>query len=576
MKKALILGFLVPTMAFSQEITKLTITNLTDKLGTRIEYDKSTGMDIRRLNLDSIHADKHKSRYTTLTDMSIKTPSLKRISLIKPLMTKDEAGRNVQVKGVYVDTYAFRRFDTKNMLVDADKTSNVLVNDLSPSVIYLNGGKLSLVGVKSIAADNLSINRGLTVDTASITPLSITGLRLTDAEVKKLEANLLTVSRLNPTVLNVTDASSVSPVLVIDNSQFKIEVTDETYAELAELKLIYNFEQNYNESLKGEVRLTDVRRLERDMYIKWINLLASNKVAKIEKIGNNIRRKIVGEAWIYENRYDPAVEENMLKNLAFLKSKGYDTVLVRFDCTENLEKLSKMVDDIKNAGFGVFMAYVGQDNLEPRWNPYIDPGTLDRYFAEIAPKCDGMLLNWRSMSNHVKVLPIEFFNYLCNTVRKHNGKILIYGEVYYGRIDPLQMTTLIYTAPENITGIVINNMGYYGYNTTYIVNNLFANSVPGYKKLDKLGQVIGYGPYYCSRNEFNAHLTLDQEYDYKAKVETAFRRTGYGTVTMLHDGVDDDQTSLIADQADEKHWHDTMDNILYDMKILKALEVQDK
>lgn len=576
MKKVFILSFLVPTIAFSHEITKLTITNLTDKLRTQIEYDKSTGIDIRRLNLDSIHTDKHKSRYTTLTDMSVKMPVLKRILPIKPLMIKDETCCNIKVKDMYVNMYAVRRADTKNMLIDATKTRNVLVNDLNPLIIYLNSGKLSLVNVKNIVVDNLSINRSLTIDMARIMPLSVPSLHLTGAEVKKLEANLLAVSCLNPTVLNVIDASSVSSILVIDNSQFKIEVTDETYAELAELKLIYNFEQNYNESLKGEVKLTDVRRLERNMYIKWINLLASNKVAKIEKIGNSIRRKIIGEAWIYENRYGPAVKENMLKNLTFLKSKGYDTVLVRFDCTENLEKLSKMIDDIKDAGFGIFMAYVGQDNLEPRWNPYIDPGTLDRYFAETAPKCDGMLLNWRSMSSHVKVLPIEFFNYLCNTVRKYNGKILIYGEVYYGRIDPLQMTTLIYTAPENITGIVINNMGYYGYNTTYIVNNLFANSVPGYKKLDKLGQVIGYGPYYCSRNEFNAHLTLDQEYDYKAKVETAFRRTGYGTITMLHDGVDDNQTSLIADQADEKHWHDTMDNVLYDMKILKALEAQDK
>lgn len=593
MKKALILGILAPAMAFSQGIAKLSVTNLTDKLGTRIEYDKATGMDIRRLNLDSIHADKHKSRYTTLTDMSVKTPSLKRVSLVKPLMAKDEAGRNVQVKDMYVDTYAVRRLDTKNMLVDAGKTRNVLVNDLSPSVFYLNDGRLSLIGTKSMTVDSLSIDgpaistvspqsiattsltldglkpyvvsldslgvnslnvssinlgstvldslklNSLAIGTVGVTPLSITGLGLTSAEVKRLEANLLAVSRLNPTVLNVTDASSVSSILVIDNSQFKVEVTDETYAELAEMKLIYNFEQSYNESLKGEVKLTDVRRLERSMYIKWINLLASNKVAKIEKVGNSIRRKIVGEAWLYENRYDLAVKENMLKNLAFLKSKGYDTVLVRFDCTEDLGKLSKMVDDVKAAGFGVFMAYVGQDNLEPRWNPYIDPETLEKYFAEVAPKCDGMLLNWRSTSNHVKVLPIEFFNYLCNTVRKHNDKILIYGEVYYGRIDPLRMTTLIYTAPENITGIVINNMGYYGYNTTYIVNNLFANSVPGYKKLDKLGQVIGYGPYYCSRKEFDAHLTLDQEYNYKAKVETAFRRTGYGTVTMLHDGVDD-------------------------------------
>ena len=41
---------------------------------------------------------------------------------------------------------------------------------------------------------------------------------------------------------------------------------------------------------------------------------------------------------------------------------------------------------------------------------------------------------------------------------------------------------------------------------------------------------------------------------------------------MSHDGVDDNYTNLIADPADEKHYCDTTDNILYDTKIWKALE----
>lgn len=593
----LILSFLLPVAAFAQEVTILTVTNLTDKLHTRIEYDKSTGMDIRRLNLDSIHADKHKSRHTTIKDMSIKPIGLRKVLMVKPLMTKDDEGKTVQAGDIYVNTYAVRKLDTKNMLIDGGKTSNMLVKDLSPNVFYLNDGKLSLIGTKSMSVNSLGVNSmsldnirpftinvagadvnnltvsSICIDGGKISPLTISSLGLTSTEVKKLEANLLAITKLNPAIINVTDSSSVSSIMVIDNSQFKVDVTEETYAELAEMKLIYNFEQDYNESIKTEVKLNDVRQLDRKMYIKWINILAANKTTNIQMVKNRIRRKIVGEAWLYNNKYDASTKANMLKNLAFLKSKGYDHILVRFDCSEDIEKLSKMVDDIKEAGFGVFMCYVGQDNLQPRWNPFIDPETIEAYFKEIAPKCAGMLLNWRSTSNHVKILPIEFFNYVCNTVRKYNDQILIYGEVYYGRIDPLRMTTLIYTSPANITGLVINNMGYYGYNTTYIVNNLFATSVPDYKKLDKLGQVIGAGPYYCSRAEFDMHLTLDQEYNYKDKVETAFRRTGHGTVTMLHDGVDDNQTSLVAEPGSNL-WHDTMDNILYDTKIWKELEAK--
>ena len=537
------------------EVPKIVVTNLNDKLRTRVTIDNSTGIDIRRLNLDSIHADKHKSRYTTVKNMSVDVPSTRRVVMVTPLSTRGEDGKSIRVDNTYVDSYAVRKLDTKNILINDLSVKNIFINDLSPSIFYLDEGRLNIIGSKGKSS-----------------PFDIEKLKLSPMEVKRLEANLLAVKKLKPTVINVTDASSVSSIMVIDNSRFNVEITEDTYAELAEMKLIYSFEQDYNESLKTEVKLNDVRKLDRQMYIKWINILAANKKCSILPIKNKKPRKIIGEAWLYEDRYSSKVKANMLKNLAFFKDKGYGAVLVRFDCTEDKEKLVKMVDDIKEAGFEVFGTYTGRDGQKPAWNPYIDPAVLEEYFALLAPKFTGFLLNWRVTSNHVKILPIEFFNYMCSILRKSNSQIFIYGEVYYGIIGPLHMTTLVYTAPENITGIVINNMGYYGYNTTYIVNNLFTSAVPNYRKMDKLGQVIGYGPYYCSRQEYNAHLTLDQEYKYKDNVETAFKRTGYGTITMSHDGVDDCYTSLIADPSDEKHYHDTTDNILYDTKIWKELE----
>ena len=66
-----------------------TTTNLIDKLRTQVEYDPMTGIDIRRLNLDSIHTDKHKSRHTQLKNMSIDVPSIKRIIQVKRLSFGD-------------------------------------------------------------------------------------------------------------------------------------------------------------------------------------------------------------------------------------------------------------------------------------------------------------------------------------------------------------------------------------------------------------------------------------------------------------------------------------------------------
>jgi len=564
--------------AFSQEasVSTIAVTNLSDSLGTRIEYDKSTGIDIRRLNLDSIHADKHKSRITTTKNMSISTPKLRSVMMVKPLLARSDDGKVEKIDNAYISSGALKKLDRKNLLVDGGKTKSILVQDLSPSVLYLNGLQLSRVGTKSFSVSDVSVkslNVG-SISLASLTPYmpSISTVGLDSLGIKKLEANLLAVQTLNPQIINVTDASTVSSIMVIDNSKFKVEVTEETYAELAEMKLIYDFEQSYNESIKSEVKLNDVKKLERKMYLKWINLLAANKKCSISLVKNDEVRKIIGEAWINNGNYGRLVKENMLKNLKYLRSKGYDTVLVRFQCTEDINQLKQMINDIKDDGFEVFCTYVGLDNQTPRWNPYIEPETIEKYFEEIAPLCVGYLLNWRSTSNHVKILPIEYFNYLCNTLRKFNDKILIYGEVYYGNIDPLRMRTLIYTAPENVTGVMINNMGYYGYNITYAVNSLFSTSVPGYRKMDKLGQVIGVAPYYCSRETTKIpNLTLEKEYSYKAKVEKAFNKTNHGTVTMLHDGVDDNQTCLLAEPGD-KHWTDTTDNILYDTKVWKMAE----
>lgn len=579
-------------VAFGQEgsgqaASQIVVTNLSDQLRTQVTVDKSTGMDIRRLNLDSIHADKHKSRYTTVRSLAIDTLRPRSVLMVKPLWARDDSGKAVKVEDTYVNTYALRKLDTKNILINGGKTKSLLVQDLSPSVIYLNGAQLTKVGARQIPVTTISINElGIaSISAKSLTPYSInvSSLGLDPLGVKKLEANLLAIQALSPSMINLTDASSVTQVMVIDSSEwhvdtsrYNVEVTDETYAELAEMKLIYNFEQSYNESIKSEVKLNDVRKLERKQYLRWIKLLADNKKCNIELIKNTEQRKIIGEAWILNGNYNASVKENMLKNLKYLRSKGYDTVLVRFRCSEDIEQLKQMITDIKDDGFEIFSTFVGLDYEDPRWNPFIEPETIEKYINEIAPMCTGYLLNWRSTSNHVKIIPIEYFNYLCNILRKANDKILIYGEVYYGNIDPLRMRTLIYTAPENVTGVLINNMGYYGYNITYVVNNLFATSVPGYRKMDKLGQVIGVAPYYCSREATKIpDLTLEKEYSYKAKVEKAFNRTNHGTITMLHDGVDDNQTRLIAEPGSPK-WTDTTDNILYDTKVWKMAEEEAK
>lgn len=475
-------------------------TNLVDKLKTEVKYDRSTGLDIRRLNLDSIHADKHKARHTALRNMSIDVPAPSRIIMARPLEGNS-----------YLDIDALKKNDKRHMFI-YDLKNNVLVKDLNPTLVIMKDQyDISSFKLATISIDNSSVN-----------------------------------------------------VPIIDTSRYSVEVTQKTYDELKRLKQMYDFEFNYSQAYKEEKKLDDLKKVSREIYSKWIDVFASNKTCNIALVQSKKMWKTISEAWLLHNRYSADDRQNMFKNLEFFKNLGYDSVLVRFDCSEDIDKLIFMMSDIKSRGFDLFATYVGQDNLNPAWNPFIDPDTIERFLSKTAPMCSGFLLNWRSTSNHIKLLPIEFFNYMCNTLRKSNPDILIYGEIYYGLIGPLNTSAVVCTIPSNVTGVVINNMGYYGYNITYIVNELFVPDVPKYRDLDKLGQVIGYGPYYLTKQSMGYEIDVESEYKYKGIVEKAFNRTRHGTVTLSHDGVDDNYTAIIGTGSKT---YDVTDNIIYDTRI---------
>ena len=153
MMKKIIFAFslVFASLGFCQEmltlkVPKIVVTNLNDKLRTQVTIDNSTGIDIRRLNLDSIHADKHKSRYTTVKNMSIDVPSTRRVVMVTPLSARDKDGKSIRVDNTYIDSHAVRKFDTKNILIDNLSVKNIFINDLSPSIFYLDGGRLNIIG----------------------------------------------------------------------------------------------------------------------------------------------------------------------------------------------------------------------------------------------------------------------------------------------------------------------------------------------------------------------------------------------------------------------------------------------
>ena len=74
------------------EIPRIVVTNLSDRLQTEVTIDNTTGIDIRRLNQDSIHTDEHQSHYTTIKNITVNPPTIRKVVMVKPILSKDDLG----------------------------------------------------------------------------------------------------------------------------------------------------------------------------------------------------------------------------------------------------------------------------------------------------------------------------------------------------------------------------------------------------------------------------------------------------------------------------------------------------
>lgn len=382
-------------------------------------------------------------------------------------------------------------------------------------------------------------------------------LDIKDIFVRDLDSNDLSINGIGINGLEISNFY-LDYIDIVTNRlnihEVEVIVNKSVYDYLDALKEETKFSDEYIKNSKVEY-LKDLQNLDLYSRYEWIRILKENKKCNIKYIPNKKKFKILAEVRLEECYDIELYKRNLEKAISF----GYNGILFRFDTNEDKEKYKEIINITKDNGFDVFLTYVGLDNQNPKWNPFCNMYKLEFFLQDFCPLAKGLFLNWRSTSSHVKLLPKEFFNYLCNTSRKYNENLLIFGEVFYGRIDYTKERKIVCTCPENVTGILINNMGYYGYNHSHIVNNLFVDCIPNYGRLHKIGQVIGYIPYYCSRKNIN--LTIEQEYNFKHKVEQSFNNCNASTLTFLHDGIDDNY--VIEGK------YDTTDNILKDKKLTK-------
>lgn len=539
--KVFLTTFIMSYFALSQDMIT---TNLNDQLNTEITYQSTTNIDIQALEQRSLEIDRQiKSRF----ELTWRSP--RKLTTIK-------------IRPVLLEGVKIRKLNTLS--------NDMWIASLQPIATAKDKEDLDEM-VKNGTYP-------LKYFPFQIKPLHISPIQLFDATdiVDAYSAQQLSAQQLNVQLLAINTAAFDLNELTADTSMFNVYWSAETYAELDNMRKGYFYSQEYGG--QSSPRMKDLNDLadksDYRMYYQWVNLLLKYKKTSIKHIKSSVQPKIIGEAWICNGKYNAEVKQQLMRNLAWAKRKGYNAVLVRFDCTEKLDDVLDMIQTCKSNRMMVFVTYVGQDNFKPRWSPFIDIQKFEPFFSAVVKKAEGLLLNWRSTSTHVRLLPAEYFNYICAFARESNSTILLYGEIYFGISDAENSgrRALYYNIPDNVTGVIVQNMGFSNYNYEYIVKTAFKQIVPGYEDLDKIFQVIGATPYYRTKTHSGdtfKNLTLAQEYKYKQAVEKQFKTYGAKTLTLLHDGVDDNYTSIVADPNDEKHWNDTTDNLLYDTTLTK-------
>ena len=220
------------------------------------------------------------------------------------------------------------------------------------------------------------------------------------------------------------------------------------------------------------------------------------------------------------------------ENLAFYRSRGYDSALLTFDSSESPEDLAALARVVLSEGLAVWLAYGGPESLAH--TAFIDPALLRRQIQAVAALSSGMLLAWRRTSAHLFLQDAPFMAYLAACAREANPRLPIVGELYYG-------STAVHpdspgwgaNCPEWASGVLAVNFGYLDVEPKKAVAAI-RRQCPG---LPVLALVVGHRPYYLTVRRNG--LPPAQNLRIKEFVERRLSGAGAaGTVTFHDDGRD--------------------------------------
>lgn len=264
--------------------------------------------------------------------------------------------------------------------------------------------------------------------------------------------------------------------------------------------------------------------------LEWLEIYRTYGAAQIARVPLPEDIRMIAEVRCPK---DGAERICLKSNLAFYAAQGYTSALLAIYGGESNADLRNTVAEIRAAGMKVWFAFSGRESLHDTL--FVPPRDIDRCFSMVAPSAEGMLLGWRRTSVHLFLMDAEYGNFLMATARKHNPKLAILGEGYYGQtaVSDHRTNHLTYNMPPNVSGCEIIGAGYSNVNAAMAVNNLFR----AVKSMPHVAVVLGDRPYYATRN--GNGKSFAENLDIKQRIERRFLEAGcIGTITLHGDGSD--------------------------------------
>lgn len=400
---------------------------------------------------------------------------------------------------------------------------SVLVNAINNIVAYTN--EKGFKPDNSFKADEMLLNvaKLLQSDTLSVQKIELI-LGLEDKLIEYVQKNNIAYSKDVPAALTAilfNKSENIPKLLtVIDNKNSLAGWV------VTKLKDYYIF--------RGD----DYKNFDFEKWTKWKKIIESPSKAVVK---NNYQitkgSRFLFQVWLPQNKEQ---EQNLMGELDFAKTRGYNGVVVVWNGSDDYNKLAQIQQKILDKGFKIWLAFstTKTDSLDK--TSFVDPDYYKDGLKVLAKRSEAFLMGWRRTSLHLNQQVTQWQDYTMNALREGNSDIGFIGETYFGyngTHSPNEFHLYINYRP-NYNAILAINFGFLSVNPKWAIAKL--KSVLPNNDIQLVCLIQGITATYLRDDVTNTRKkrTKQQYRKINELLERRFLRAGFTAVAGLSgDGV---------------------------------------